>query len=61
MLLAIHCYVDNLIVVIWNTHTTRYVIRLKTTLHERLDYAGFSYLAVAHKYYFGSFYLRRRR
>ena len=58
MPLAVDCHVDDLTEVRDHICAVRLALRLKMAFHERLDYAGFSYLAVAHEDDFGSFDLR---
>ena len=55
MPLAVDCHVDDLTEVRDHICAVRLALRLKMAFHERLDYASFSYLAVAHEDDFGSF------
>ena len=55
MPLAVDCHVDDLTEVRYHICAVRFALRLKMAFHERLDYASFSNLAVAHEDDFGSF------
>ena len=55
MLFAIDCHVNDFTEVREHDCTFLIILRLKMAFHERIDYARFSHLTVAHENYFGSF------